>query len=107
MQVTHLIERLVRSGAALLEPSADISWEDWTRVIETLILEAMEGDHTLFTREDEVEEAWRVLMPVLDYPPPVEFYEPGSWGPPEADALVLPRHWHVTPPPEERPTSGR
>ena len=53
-----------------------------------------------------VEEAWRVLMPVLDYPPPVEFYEPGSWGPPEADALVLPRHWHVTPPPEERPTAG-
>jgi glucose-6-phosphate 1-dehydrogenase len=73
---------------------------------ETLILEAMEGDHTLFTREDEVEEAWRVLMPVLDYPPPVEFYEPGSWGPPEADALILPRHWHVTPPLEERPTAG-
>jgi glucose-6-phosphate 1-dehydrogenase len=74
---------------------------------ETLILEAMEGDHTLFTREDEVEEAWRVLMPVLDYPPPVEFYEPGSWGPPEADALVLPRHWHLTPPPEERHSSDR
>ncbi len=69
---------------------------------ETLILEAMEGDHTLFTREDEVEEAWRVLMPLLDYPPPVEFYEPGSWGPPEADVLILPRHWHVTPPHEKR-----
>jgi glucose-6-phosphate 1-dehydrogenase len=65
---------------------------------ETLILEAMEGDHTLFTREDEVERAWELLMPVLENPSPVEFYEPGSWGPREADELLLPRHWHVTPP---------
>src|SRR5712691_1806669 len=64
---------------------------------ETLILEAMEGDHTLFTREDEVEEAWRVLMPVLENPPPVVMYQSGSWGPAEAEELVLPRHWHVTP----------
>jgi glucose-6-phosphate 1-dehydrogenase len=63
---------------------------------ETLLLEAMEGDHTLFTREDEVERAWEVLDPVLKDPPPVQFYEPGSWGPEEADALVLPRHWHLT-----------
>jgi glucose-6-phosphate 1-dehydrogenase len=65
---------------------------------ETLILEAMGGDHTLFTREDEVERAWEVLMPVLENPPPVVTYEPGSWGPAEADELILPRHWHVTPP---------
>jgi glucose-6-phosphate 1-dehydrogenase len=68
---------------------------------ELLILEAMAGDHTLFTREDEVERAWALLMPVLDAPPPVDFYEPGSWGPKEADALLLPRHWHVTSLPEE------
>ncbi len=80
---------------------------------ETLILEAMEGDHTLFTREDEVERAWEVLMPVLESPQPVDFYEPGSWGPKEADALVLPRHWHVTlpaeeaPPAEDPPEAGR
>ena len=67
---------------------------------ELLILEAMEGDHTLFTREDEVERAWEILMPVLEDRPPVCFYEPGSWGPDEADALILPRHWHVTPPRE-------
>ena len=64
---------------------------------EHLILEAMEGDHSLFTREDEVERAWEVLMPVLEAPPPVVPYDPGSWGPEEADALPLPRHWHVTP----------
>src|SRR5207237_7863673 len=56
---------------------------------ETLLLEAMEGDHTLFTREDEVERAWEILDPVLQDPPEVQFYEPGSWGPEEADALVL------------------
>lgn len=65
---------------------------------ELLILEAMEGDHSLFTREDEVEQAWAVLTPVLENPPPVLQYRPGSWGPAEADDLILPRHWHVTPP---------
>jgi glucose-6-phosphate 1-dehydrogenase len=63
---------------------------------ELLILEAMEGDHTLFTREDEVERAWEVLMQVLESPPSVDFYEPGSWGPKAADALIAPRLWHIT-----------
>jgi glucose-6-phosphate 1-dehydrogenase len=65
---------------------------------ETLILEAMGGDHTLFTREDEVERAWELLMPVMERPPPVKSYHPGSWGPEEAEALILPRHWHVAHP---------
>jgi glucose-6-phosphate 1-dehydrogenase len=69
---------------------------------EFLILEAMEGDHSLFTREDEVERAWEVLTPVLEDPPPILPYEPGSWGPVEADDLLLPRHWHVSPPRERR-----
>jgi glucose-6-phosphate 1-dehydrogenase len=68
---------------------------------ELLILEAMVGDHTLFTREDEVERAWEILQPVLQSPPPVVTYEPGTWGPEEADELVLPHHWHVYPPAEE------
>jgi glucose-6-phosphate 1-dehydrogenase len=63
---------------------------------ETLLLEAMNGDHTLFTREDEVERAWEVLMPVLERPPSVVFYEKGSWGPQEADALIAPHRWHVS-----------
>jgi len=68
---------------------------------EILLLEAMDGDHTLFTREDEVERAWEVLQPVLDDPPPVILYEPGTWGPEEAEELILPRHWHVTQPRED------
>jgi glucose-6-phosphate 1-dehydrogenase len=63
---------------------------------ELLLLEAMEGDHTLFTREDEVERAWEILMPLLSDPPPVCFYPKKSWGPPEADELILPHHWHVS-----------
>jgi len=68
---------------------------------EALLLEAMEGDHTLFTREDEVERGWEVLMPVLESPPPVSFYQPGSWGPAEADEMVLPHHWHISKLPPE------
>ena len=73
---------------------------------ETLILEAMAGDHTLFTRSDEVERAWEVIAPVLEHPPPVVFYDKGSWGPEEADELILPRHWHVMLPPEEADAAG-
>jgi glucose-6-phosphate 1-dehydrogenase len=63
---------------------------------ELLLLEAMEGDHTLFTREDEVERTWEILMPLMNAPPPVRPYEKGSWGPHEADELILPHHWHIS-----------
>ena len=61
-----------------------------------LLLEAMEGDHTLFLRQDGIERAWAILDPVLRVPGPVVPYEPGGWGPPEADALIAPRRWHVS-----------
>jgi glucose-6-phosphate 1-dehydrogenase len=63
---------------------------------ELLLLEAIRGDHTLFLREDLVERAWEVLEPVLEHPTPICLYDRGSWGPPEADALIAPRKWHVT-----------
>jgi len=62
---------------------------------ELLLLEALEGDHTLFLREDAVERAWEVLDDVLSRPSPIVPYDPGTWGPPEADALIAPRKWHV------------
>jgi glucose-6-phosphate 1-dehydrogenase len=65
-----------------------------TDAYERLIRDAIEGDHTLFVREDSVERAWEVLEPVLSAPPPIHFYEAGSWGPAEADALVAPRGWY-------------
>jgi len=49
---------------------------------------ALVGDAAHFTRQDGVEEAWRVMMPLIEAPPPVHQYEPGTWGPAEADRLV-------------------
>jgi len=62
---------------------------------EVLLHAALVGDSTRFTRQDTVEEAWRVMQPLLDAPPPVRAYEPGSWGPKEADRLVAGHgRWH-------------
>jgi glucose-6-phosphate 1-dehydrogenase len=55
---------------------------------EVLLHAAMVGDSTRFARQDGVEEAWRILQPLLDNPPPVHPYAKGSWGPDEADRLV-------------------
>jgi len=62
---------------------------------EVLLHAAMVGDSTRFTRQDGVEETWRVMQPLLDAPPPVHVYAQGSWGPKEADALVEGHgRWH-------------
>jgi glucose-6-phosphate 1-dehydrogenase len=55
---------------------------------EVLLHAAMIGQTLRFTRQDTVEETWRVMQPLLDSPPPVHPYAPGSWGPKEADELV-------------------
>jgi glucose-6-phosphate 1-dehydrogenase len=62
---------------------------------ELLMLEAMEGDHTLFLRQDAVERAWEVLMPALLSPAPVVRYAAGSWGPDDANLLIEPHRWHT------------
>ncbi len=62
---------------------------------ERLIRDAIEGDRTLFVRSDSVERAWEIVQPALDNPPPLSFYEAGSWGPFEADELVSPQRWHL------------
>ena len=76
--------------------ASDFGGEEIADAYELLLLEAMEGDHSLFIRQDGVERAWELLQPVLEDPPPIHIYERGSWGPPEADALIAPRLWHVT-----------
>ena len=57
---------------------------------ERVLGDAMHGDATLFAREDYVEEAWRIVDPVLKAGTPVYEYEPGTWGPKEVDARVSP-----------------
>jgi glucose-6-phosphate 1-dehydrogenase len=62
---------------------------------EVLLHAAMIGDSKRFTRQDGVEEAWRVMQPLLDAPPAVHSYAPGSWGPKAADKLVSGHgRWH-------------
>ena len=62
---------------------------------EVLLHAAMVGDSTRFTRQDGVEETWRIMQPLLDAPPPVHRYAPGSWGPEEAQKLVAGHgRWH-------------
>jgi glucose-6-phosphate 1-dehydrogenase len=59
---------------------------------ERLLLEALEGDASLFTRSDMIESAWRLIDPIIQGwekmgQPPLMEYQPGSWGPDDADAL--------------------
>ncbi|MDR2987669.1 MAG: glucose-6-phosphate dehydrogenase [Nocardiopsaceae bacterium] len=56
---------------------------------ERLLHAAMTGDDRYFAREDAVEESWRIVQPLLAYPPAVHSYTPGSWGPPEAATLLV------------------
>jgi glucose-6-phosphate 1-dehydrogenase len=55
---------------------------------ETLLLEVMQGDQTLFVHADETEAAWRLYTPLLRHPPPIHFYDAGSWGPAAANRLL-------------------
>jgi glucose-6-phosphate 1-dehydrogenase len=57
---------------------------------ERVLGDAMIGDRALFAREDYVEEAWRIVDPVLKADTPVHPYEPGTWGPQDVDAHVMP-----------------
>jgi glucose-6-phosphate 1-dehydrogenase len=67
---------------------------DETLAYERLIGDALKGDGTLFARRDGIESAWRAVEPLLRDVKPVEFYEPGSWGPPSADGFVpKPGYW--------------
>ena len=62
---------------------------------EVLLHAALIGETTRFTRQDGVEQTWRIMQPLLDDPPPVHAYESGSWGPKEADDLVAGHsRWH-------------
>jgi glucose-6-phosphate 1-dehydrogenase len=61
---------------------------------ERLLHDALCGDPTLFARDDSVERAWQILEPVLEDLPPIREYPAGTWGPPDAAALIAPRLWH-------------
>jgi glucose-6-phosphate 1-dehydrogenase len=62
---------------------------------ERLILDAMRGDRTLFTTAEGIERLWQVSTQLLDAPPPVRLYPPGSWGPKSIHQLIAPHAWRL------------
>ncbi|HEU5000238.1 MAG TPA: glucose-6-phosphate dehydrogenase [Lapillicoccus sp.] len=99
----QLILRIDPSAGARLVVQAQSQASETTRTVdldvdlggpnvptpyEELLHAAIVGDATLFTREDVVEETWRVLAPLLDLPTPPDPYAPGTWGPQAADRLA-------------------
>jgi glucose-6-phosphate 1-dehydrogenase len=64
---------------------------------ERLIHDALIGDRRLFTRADGIKRTWELVAEVLDTPPALHPYRPGSWGPAGADRLIAPRRWHLPP----------
>jgi glucose-6-phosphate 1-dehydrogenase len=82
--------RADRSGPAPIWLGADLVDEGGVppTPYELLIQAALEGDASRFTRQDSVEESWRIVAPLLAKPGRIEPYAPGSWGPPGAQKLV-------------------
>jgi glucose-6-phosphate 1-dehydrogenase len=85
--------RVKRPGAEIGSMPAELvvvrdAARDEVVAYERLLTDAMRGDQTLFVREDAVEESWRAVEGILDDAAPVHPYEPGTWGPAEADRLV-------------------
>ena len=74
---------------------------------ERLLFDALRGDSTLFPRWEVIEETWRIVQPLLDSPPPVEEYEPGTWGPEAAEHLPADHGGWREPDVDQRVTSTR
>jgi glucose-6-phosphate 1-dehydrogenase len=68
---------------------------DVLEAYERLILDAMRGDHTLFTTADGIESLWERSQSLLDDPPPVKLYPQGSWGPNAIHQLIAPNAWRL------------
>ncbi|MBD0322070.1 MAG: glucose-6-phosphate dehydrogenase [Aldersonia sp.] len=68
---------------------------DVLEAYERLLLDAMRGDHTLFNTAEGIESLWERSTPLLDNPPPVKPYAPGSWGPNAIHQLVAPHAWRL------------
>ncbi len=68
---------------------------DVLEAYERLIHDAMIGDHTLFTAAEDIERLWDLSTPLLEDPPDVESYSPGSWGPEGIHDLIAPSAWRL------------
>jgi len=88
-------------GMKLVKHSLQFSMDETQHIgdvleaYERLILDAMRGDHTLFTTSDGIERLWEVSEPLIKRPPPVMRYSQGSWGPNAIHQLIAPRAWRL------------
>ena len=83
-------QRADKPGANEIELDMEFAQEggEGATPYEVLLHAALVGDSTHFTRQDNVEQSWRIVQPLLDSPPAVQPYAKGSWGPADADDLV-------------------
>jgi glucose-6-phosphate 1-dehydrogenase len=90
IRLTLDAQRADKPGANEIEFDVEFAEEggEGATPYEVLLHAALVGDSTHFTRQDQVEECWRIVQPLLDSPPPPHPYAKGSWGPEGADALV-------------------
>jgi glucose-6-phosphate 1-dehydrogenase len=82
--------RADRAGAAEIDLDMDFASEggEGATPYEVLLRAALDGDSSRFTRQDNVEECWRIIQPLLDSPPKAIVYPQGSWGPKEATRIT-------------------
>jgi glucose-6-phosphate 1-dehydrogenase len=111
IQFTLDAQRADRRGASDIHLDMEFADEggEGATPYEVLLHAALIGDSTAFTRQDSVEESWRVMQPLLDAPPPVIPYKTGTWGPVECDKLIAGyggwrKPWIEPPPPKGQQT---
>jgi len=95
-----LVEAQAAEGVAPGQFNLDMEFADQggeaPTPYEVLLHAALMGNDRRFARQDGIEEAWRVMQPLLDAPPPVHPYEPGTWGPDAANGLLAGHgRWHA------------
>jgi glucose-6-phosphate 1-dehydrogenase len=90
IQVILDAERADRRGVSEIELEMEFAHEggEGDTPYEVLLHAALIGDASRFTRQDNVEQSWRIVEPLLDHPPKALPYAPGTWGPADADELV-------------------
>jgi glucose-6-phosphate 1-dehydrogenase len=85
--------RVKKPGPEMVGTNVDLAAvkldrSDEEEAYQRLLTDAMQGDAVLFVRQDAVEAAWAIVEPILGNVTPLEFYDPGTWGPPEAARLA-------------------
>jgi len=109
----------IAMGMTIMSPEDEIAGESVEMVAsrwpsakemdayERVLGDAMAGNTTLFAREDYVEEAWRIVDPVLKQDTPVYSYDAGTWGPEEAGTVTPPGGWHNPARTQNLPTASK